>query len=138
MYQQKSNKIIKCPAEYGLSLFSGKWKLRIFCIINDRKNIRYSDLRSELPDISDPVLSSALKELIRDELIVRERFNEMPPRTTYRLSERGESAVPILQALCRWASSIYSDGKNELAPQCSRCREDGNAAPESTDSDEGK
>ena len=33
MYQKKLEKDIRCPLEYGLSVFGGKWKSRIICVL---------------------------------------------------------------------------------------------------------
>jgi len=31
MYQPKLEKDIRCPLEYGLAIFGGKWKSRVIC-----------------------------------------------------------------------------------------------------------
>lgn len=33
MYQPKMEKDIRCPLEYGLAIFGGKWKSRIICVL---------------------------------------------------------------------------------------------------------
>lgn len=33
MYQRKLDKDIRCPLEYGLEIFGGKWKSRIICVL---------------------------------------------------------------------------------------------------------
>lgn len=55
MYRPKLEKDIRCPLEYGLDVFGGKWNSRIIC-----------------------VLASALKSLMENELV---RENHM---TRYR------------------------------------------------------
>ncbi len=37
MYQKKMEKDIRCPLEYGLEIFGGKWKPRIICVLNEKK-----------------------------------------------------------------------------------------------------
>lgn len=37
MYQKKLEKDIRCPLEYGLSVFGGKWKSRIICVLQRKK-----------------------------------------------------------------------------------------------------
>ena len=33
MYEPKLKKDIRCPLEYGLDVFGGKWKSRIICVL---------------------------------------------------------------------------------------------------------
>ena len=37
MYKHKLEKDIRCPLEYGLELFGGKWKSRILCLLSQKK-----------------------------------------------------------------------------------------------------
>ena len=79
MYQPKLEKDIRCPLEYGLEIFGGKWKSRIICVLAEMKTPRYSELRKEMSNITDAVLASTLKELIRDKIVERKSFDEIPP-----------------------------------------------------------
>lgn len=98
MRQPKTEKEIRCPLEYGLSVFGGKWKSRIICVLNEKGTLRYSALRGEMLNITDAVLAAALKELIADELVERHSYNEIPPRVEYCLSEKGKTVVPFSRA----------------------------------------
>ena len=53
MYEPKLEKDIRCPLEYGLDVFGGKWKSRIICVLADKKVLRYSSLRKEMINITD-------------------------------------------------------------------------------------
>ena len=66
MYQRKLEKDIRCPLEYGLEVFGGKWNSRIICVLAAKKVLRYSEIRKEMGNITDAVLASTLKELIAD------------------------------------------------------------------------
>ncbi len=123
MYQPKLAKDIRCPLEYGLELFGGKWKSRILCVLAARPVLRYSELRREMTDISDTILAATLKELILSELVARTQYNEIPPRVEYRLTDRGRSVIPILQSICRWAGAFHpeSAASDKALPQCRRC-----------------
>lgn len=48
MYQRKSEKDIRCPPEYGMALFGGKWNSRIICVLAASGALRYSELRREM------------------------------------------------------------------------------------------
>ena len=121
MRQPKTEKEIRCPLEYGLSVFGGKWKSRIICVLNEKGTLRYSALRGEMLNITDAVLAAALKELIADELVERHSYNEIPPRVEYFLTQKGASVVPILQSICAWSDIFYKeDSENEMV-QCQKC-----------------
>ena len=47
-------------------------------------------------------LSSNLKELEADQLIVRKEYPQIPPKVEYLLSERGKSLMKVLDQLCSW------------------------------------
>lgn len=55
MYQPKMEKDIRCPLEYGLATFGGKWKSRIICVLAAQAPLRYSVLRKEMGNITDAV-----------------------------------------------------------------------------------
>ena len=48
MYKPKLEKDIRCPLEYGLNIFGGKWKSRIICVLAEKECLRYSLLRKEM------------------------------------------------------------------------------------------
>ena len=121
MRQPKTEKEIRCPLEYGLSVFGGKWKSRIICVLNEKGTLRYSALRGEMLNITDAVLAAALKELIADELVERHSYNEIPPRVEYALSEKGRSVIPILQSICQWAGGYYKEEEAHDMTQCQKC-----------------
>ena len=121
MYQKKLEADIRCPLEYGLELFGGKWKSRIICVLNEKDTLRYSSIRQEMRNITDAVLAATLKELLRNGLISRRQYNEIPPRVEYALTDRGKSVVPILQSICRWAGMFQKDSGGEKLPQCQKC-----------------
>lgn len=121
MYQHKLEKDIRCPLEYGLQVFGGKWKSRIICVLAAKKTLRYSVLRKEMTNITDAVLASTLKELIADNIVERHSYDEIPPRVEYTLTEKGRSVVPILQSICKWSGAYHrEDNKNSLL-QCQKC-----------------
>jgi len=80
MYQPKLEKDIRCPLEYGLKIFGGKWKSRIICVLAEKGVLRYSSLRKKMMNITDAVLASTLNELIEDQIIQRQSYDEIPPR----------------------------------------------------------
>lgn len=47
-------------------------------------------------NITDAVLGASLKALMKNGMINRQSYDEIPPRVEYSLMEKGLSAVPIL------------------------------------------
>ena len=79
MYKRKIEKDIRCPLEYGLEVFGGKWNSRIICVLAAMKILRYSELRKEMGNITDAVLASALKELIANGIVKRQSKSGIQP-----------------------------------------------------------
>ncbi|MBD5526255.1 MAG: helix-turn-helix transcriptional regulator [Lachnospiraceae bacterium] len=121
MYKQKMEKDIRCPLEYGLEIFGGKWKSRIICVLAEKGFLRYSSLRKEMANITDAVLASTLKELITNEIVERKQYNEIPPRVEYSLTKKGISVVPILQNICQWSGAYLKEESENALPQCQKC-----------------
>lgn len=121
MYKHKLEQDIRCPLEYGLKIFGGKWKSRIICVLAAHSSLRYSHLRKEMSNITDAVLASTLKELIADNIVSRKSFDEIPPRVEYSLTEKGRSVVPILQSICRWSDVFYREDSEHSMTQCQKC-----------------
>jgi DNA-binding HxlR family transcriptional regulator len=121
VYHPKLEKDIRCPLEYGLSVFGGKWKSRIICVLAEKGPLRYSVLRREMTDIADAVLAAALRELLTDGIVQRRQFEEIPPRVEYSLTDKGRSVLPILQSICRWSGAYHREESRLELPQCRRC-----------------
>lgn len=121
MYKPKLEKDIRCPLEYGLGVFGGKWKSRIICVLAEKHVLRYSALRKEMMNVTDAVLAAALRELIADQVVQRRSYDEIPPRVEYSLTEKGLSVVPILQSICRWSGAYHRENSEFVMSQCQKC-----------------
>lgn len=100
-----------CPLILTHSLIGGKWKLKILWHILQGDN-RFSELKKEIPGISEKVLYSNLKELEDARLLYREVIKEKKPSVIrYRLSEEGVEVRALIDAAHRFANryakSIY-------------------------------
>ena len=120
-YKKKLDDDIRCPLEYGLMLFGGKWKSRIICVLSANERLRYSEIRKEMYNITDSVLAATLKDLIEAGIIDRKSYDEIPPRVEYSLTEKGRSVVPILQSICQWADIFYKEDTENQMTQCQKC-----------------
>lgn len=90
-----------CPVETTLTLIGSKWKVLIIRdLINGKK--RFGELKRSIGSVSQKVLTSNLREMESDGLIVRTVYAEVPPKVEYELSELGKTLRPVLDALSNW------------------------------------
>ena len=91
------------------------------CVLHNNGKLRFGDLKKILPDITDPVLSSMLKELTKSGLIERFQYNEIPPRVEYSLTEQGNSVIDVLQYICKWSSEHSDYSEEKVFSYCKNC-----------------
>ena len=87
---------------YTLSLISGKHKMVILYCLMEYETVRFNELKRYLKRISDKTLSTNLKELEADRLVIRTEYPQIPPKVEYSLSGRGKSLMAVLDQLCIW------------------------------------
>lgn len=90
------------PFEYTLSIVSGKWKLKIIYLLSCMGTVRYGILKKNIDGITHKMLSSQLKELENEAIILRKEYPQVPPKVEYSLTEKGESLIPLVVAMCDW------------------------------------
>lgn len=120
MYQKKLDEDIRCPLEYGMSIFSGKWQTRILCLVANKGAMRFGELKTELVNITDGVLAATLNELIESELVSKSS-SAQTISASYTLTEKGESLLPVLHELCAWSAHYYRDNGSIVMRQCRQC-----------------
>ena len=91
-----------CPVELSLDLLGGKWKPVLLARLKESP-LRYGELRSLVPGLSDKVLTQRLKDLQRAGLI---RPRSRGRNSVYALTARGDSLRPVLQGLYDWGQSM--------------------------------
>ncbi|WP_163100390.1 winged helix-turn-helix transcriptional regulator [Peribacillus alkalitolerans] len=89
------------PVEAALDVIGGKWKVVILChLIKGTK--RTNELKKLMPGITQKMLTQQLRELEEDGVILREVYNQVPPKVEYSLTDYGWSLKTILDSLCTW------------------------------------
>jgi len=96
-----------CPVATIVTLVGNKWKLLIIRNLLGGTQ-RFSELRRTIPGISQKVLTDNLRELERDELVVRKVYAEVPPRVEYSLSELGKTLKPVFDSMIAWGESYQA------------------------------
>lgn len=102
----EENKI--CPLEVAVNTISGKWKIPIVWQINEGKR-RPSEFLRGIAKVDRRVLNQQLSEMIADGILMKESFNELPPRVEYTLTELGEKLVEILWQLNDWGKLLIPE-----------------------------
>jgi DNA-binding HxlR family transcriptional regulator len=92
-----------CPIRNVLSRFSDKWSLLILVNLQGKEKMRYKELLNAIPDISQKMLSSTLKQLEADHFLIRKAYAEIPPRVEYSLTEMAKSLMPVLNTMIDWS-----------------------------------
>ena len=103
-----------CPVRNILSRVGDKWSLLLMHhIMHHPEPMRFSALRKAIPDISQKVLTSTLRNLEADGFIVRRVYAQVPPRTDYALTPRAHSFMnacrPMVQCAIDNFASIMND-----------------------------
>jgi DNA-binding HxlR family transcriptional regulator len=97
--------IEKDPYNYVMRVVFGRWKPFILQAMNTDQVTNFSRFCKQLP-ISQKVLTENLKALEQDGLIYRTVIPDTPPRTEYRLTPRGQSLIPLLDAVYAWGWNV--------------------------------
>ena len=103
-----NNVLYPCTVSLAMDLVVGKWKVMILYHLKNASK-RYSELRKELPGITEMTLSLQLKQLEEDGLILRQVYGEKPPiKVVYSLTALGQTFTPVLDAILAWGNEIAS------------------------------
>lgn len=98
-------KTFHCNVELTIDIIKSKWNPLIICKIGTFNVIRYGELKRQIPNINERVLSRQLRELEENKLINRKVYDELPFKVEYSLTDTGKTLVPILNELGKWGKS---------------------------------
>ncbi len=65
---------------------------------------RFDEFQANL-GISSSLLTTRLKRLVDDGILMRQRYQDHPPRFEYHLTDLGRSLRPVLVALAAWRNA---------------------------------
>jgi DNA-binding HxlR family transcriptional regulator len=122
-----------CSVAATLSVVGDKWTLLIVRELVFG-NHRFGDILRNTGAPRDR-LAARLRRLEEAELVVKQRYNEHPPRFEYHLTEAGRELGPVLQLLRQWGNKWavpqppltvrhHRDHELALVAHCGNCGEE--------------
>ena len=101
-----NGKTYHCAMDITMHYIGGKWKSVVLWYLK-KKTLRFAELKRQMPDITEKMLSIQLKALEADGLIKREVHGKKPPvRVEYSLTEFGKTLSPALDAIAKWGKNL--------------------------------
>lgn len=93
-----------CEFREMLSRVGDKWSLLVVMILEgmpDQRG-RFSDLKRNIPGISQRMLTATVRHLERDGMVTRHVYAEVPPRVEYELTALGRGLIEPVRGLVLW------------------------------------
>ena len=97
----------QCPVEATMDVIGGKWKIIIIHHLIPETR-RFSELRRLIPQITQRMLTSQLRELEKHGVVHREIYPQVPPKVEYSLTELGKSLESILWVMHEWGENFIN------------------------------
>lgn len=110
------------PVEVTLKMIGGKYKGTIMWYLDHDGVLRYSQIRTRLPVVSNKVLTSQLREMLEDGLIERTVYPEVPPRVEYSLTDFGASLSRLIDEMHTWGIRYVNSLPETAAPITDKSR----------------
>ena len=98
-----------CPMRKTLELISGKWRTHIIYELCKHPSCRFGELKKALPQITNTMLTSTLRDLEHYGIVHREQFNEIPPHVEYSLTDKGKAMLPVFYELAKWGKNYFRE-----------------------------
>jgi DNA-binding HxlR family transcriptional regulator len=94
-----------CGLDVVLELIEGKWKFLVLWQLASGPK-RFGELRRLVGGVSEKMLIQELKEMVADNLTIRQDFKEVPPKVVYSLTEGGMALAEACKPLCMLGTEI--------------------------------
>ena len=91
-----------CPAPAVFAMIGGKRKLTILQILIFRGTKRFGELRREIGDVTQVMLTKQLRALEEDGLVHRKVYAEVPPRVEYSATDDALALRKTFEDMHEW------------------------------------
>jgi DNA-binding HxlR family transcriptional regulator len=95
-----------CPIRDVLDRVGDKWSALIVSALEPGPK-RFGNLRREIEDISQRMLTETLRNLQRDGMVLRTVYPTTPPAVEYQLTALGQSLKQALGVLALWSADHH-------------------------------
>ena len=95
--------IFDCQAKNTLEIITGKWKPFVLFPLMKFGTMRFSELKRNLPGITQKMLTQHLREFEEEGIVTRVVYPVVPPKVEYSITEYGKELEPILDAMHQWS-----------------------------------
>jgi len=95
----------ECPVKLTASLIEGKWTTLVIRELLPGKK-RYSEIQRALTGISPKVLTTRLRMLETNKIIIRTVYPTVPPMTEYHLTKLGEKLEMVLNSMAVFGEEL--------------------------------
>lgn len=102
------DKLYYNPVEFVMDRIGGTWKMPILWRLKDRV-MRYSELKKDIPHISDKMLTSQLRQLEAEGFIHREVYPVVPPKVEYSITDKGKTTIPIIDTIRNYGLELMEN-----------------------------
>jgi DNA-binding HxlR family transcriptional regulator len=126
---------------HALSVIGDRWTLQVVADLLDGPK-RFGELAEALTGIAPNVLTTRLRQLERDGLVVATPYSQRPVRLAYSLSDAGRELGGAVSMLSAWGARQTGDAEGPIhgscgsaletrlyCPTCERPADDGIAEP---------
>ena len=87
----------------AFEILGKKWSgLVLYTLLEDP--MRFTDIRRNIPELSDRVLAERLKELERLQLVKRNVYTRIPVKVEYELTKKGKELEKSMREIEIWAA----------------------------------
>ena len=94
-----------CPVTRAIGALGGKWKLHITYHLMQGV-MRFGELHRAIPGVTQQMLTTQLREMEADGIVVRTVYPQVPPKVEYALTATGMALEPLIDALVVWGRKL--------------------------------
>jgi DNA-binding HxlR family transcriptional regulator len=87
-----------CSVAGAAEIIGAKWTALLVHDLSEGAR-RFTELEHSCPGISPRTLAERLRALEHEGIVDRRSYAESPPRVEYRLTDKGEALLPVIDAM---------------------------------------
>ena len=92
-----------------LERIADKWTLILIDVLGEHGVLRFTEIRQQVPGISQKMLTKTLRQMERDGLVTRRVHPVIPPHVDYELTRLGDSLGEAICSVWKWVDRHMKD-----------------------------